>query len=76
MCADCKATLLVPKRWWIAVAVHGVHKVRETDAIEGGDKSVQRVGVAEVDIGRTETAVGGMKRNARDFTGVVVMIFL
>ena len=76
MCTDCKATLLVPKRWWIAVAVHGVHKVRETDAIERGDKSVERVGVAEVDIGRTETAVGGMKRNAGDLTGVIVMKFL
>ena len=76
MCTDCKTTLLVPKRWWVAVAVHGVHKVRETDAIEGGDESVQRVGVAEVDIGRTETAIGRVKRNARDFTGVVVMIFL
>jgi hypothetical protein len=50
--------------------------VRETDAIEGDDESVQRVGDAEVDIGRTKTAVGGMKRNAGDFTGVVVMIFL
>jgi len=76
MCTDCKTTLLVPKGWWVAVAVHGVHKVRETDAIEGGDESVQRVGVAEVDIGRTDTAIGRVKRDARDVTGVVVMIFL
>jgi hypothetical protein len=53
-----------------------VHKVRETDAVEGGDESVQRVGVAEVDIGRTDTAIGRMKRDARDVTGVIVMIFL
>ena len=80
MCADCKSTFLVPKRWWVAVAVHGVHKVREMDAIEGGDKSVQRVGVAEVDIGRTETAGGnkeecqGLHRGCRDdiFVGLEI----
>ena len=76
MCTDCKTTLLVPKGWWVAVAVHGVHKVREKDAIEGGDESVQRVGVTEVDIDRTETAIGRVKRDARDFTGIVVMTFL
>ena len=57
MCTDCKTTLLVPEGWWVAVTVHGVQKVRETDAIEGGDKSVQRVSVAEVDIDRTDTAL-------------------